>query len=1026
MRGCSRSRPHHAVRGRLSRAGLTLAALALALPAQAAAQAVPPDAIWRTFDTPHFRVTYPAELESLARHAAERAEYAWERLAAELTRPPRGPVELVISDNVDYSNAFATPFYNNRITVYAKPPVDHAALAFHTDWLDMVIIHELVHIFHLDRSGPFGRLVRSLFGRVPAPWPIFPVVMTPTWHTEGLATYFESRFTGAGRVHGSFHDMVLRTAALEDRFDTLDRVTGGYTPIWPGGMRPYIYGSMFVDWLAQQHGDTVAGRMVERTARSLVPTFLWFDWVGYRTMGRTFAREYRAFRADVAQRTFALADSLRALGLTTAERVTDRGQLTLYPRLSPDGAVLAYVSSDGREPVGTYLLDHATGATRRSERRNLDGLELTAASWLPDGSGLVYSQWQFRGPYRLYEDLYVMADGHERRLTRDARLTEPDVARDGRIVAVQLGGGSNRLVLVDGATGALTPITDAQHDRYWSAPRWSPDGRRIAVSRWQAPGEYDVVVLDAAGNLLFEATRDHAIDATPAWTPDGRWVLFFSDRSGIANLYAFDVAAAAAGVTGDAALRQVTNVLTGAFHPEVSPDGRWIYFAEYHARGFDIARIPFDPAGWRAPAPVRPHPEAYGEQPPGHTHLDRTAGAPRASAGGPERAYSALPSARPYFWLPIFFNEPVLGDAFGVTSAGQDVIGRHAWAASVALFPQPERRTDAWFSYANRALGNPIITVRAGRAWTGAVLSGRLPGEEEPVPVDRVRREDEVAVGLAFLQRRWRSGSRLGLSAERVWRRDQLADERFVLADPDNDLFGASATLAFWNRWAQPQSISPEDGVYLQVGGRYRRDLTPHQLEAVPFDWSYSEISTWNAGYLSLPLPGFSRHVLALRGSGLFRVGERAPLSNLGGAYGTALDAGLLGDLGGGVSAFLPVRGFAPGERFGSRAWSASMEYRLPLFLVGRGVGGGTLPIFLDRVSATLFGDAGDAWCPQDHMDARFCSTPDLTPLLSAGLELSLDLGLFYSPPLRARFGWALPLRPRDDVVHYVAFGLAF
>ena len=132
----------------------------------------------------------------------------------------------------------------------------------------------------------------------------------------------------------------------------------------------------------------------------------------------------------------------------------------------------------------------------------------------------------------------------------------------------------------------------------WSAPRWSPDGNRIAVSRWMRGGKFNVVLLDTLGNVEHQITDDEAIDATPAWSPDGRYVLFWSDRTGIPNLFAFDMR--------DRSLHQVTSVLTGAFQPDVSPDGRSIYFAGYHADGYHIQRMPFDTTAWRAVEPPRP------------------------------------------------------------------------------------------------------------------------------------------------------------------------------------------------------------------------------------------------------------------------------------------------------------------------------------------------------------------------------------------------------------------------------------
>src|SRR5687768_11898511 len=114
-----------------------LAALTLAA-AGAGAQGVDPRGEWRTLATPHFRVHFRAELEDQGRRAAASAESAWSLLAGELA-PPRGPIDLVLADNADLSNGYATRFPSNRVVVYAQPPVDASSLrSFYGDWLPVV------------------------------------------------------------------------------------------------------------------------------------------------------------------------------------------------------------------------------------------------------------------------------------------------------------------------------------------------------------------------------------------------------------------------------------------------------------------------------------------------------------------------------------------------------------------------------------------------------------------------------------------------------------------------------------------------------------------------------------------------------------------------------------------------------------------------------------------------------------------------------------------------------------------------
>ncbi|HEY8468445.1 MAG TPA: hypothetical protein VIL18_02325, partial [Longimicrobiales bacterium] len=975
-----------------------------------AAAQVPPHEDWRTFRTEHFRITFSPGLEALARHAAERAEAAYERLAQELADPPRGTIDVLLTDGVDFANGFATPFPSNRITIYATPPLDDLGLAYTRDWVELVIVHELVHIVHLDDTGILGSILRTVFGRVPFGWPYFPAIATPQWSIEGLATYFESRLTGAGRTRGSLHEMVLRTAVLEGRFESIDQATG-LGPVWPGSLRSYVYGSLFLDHLTREHGPEVLRAIVGRTARALVPPTLAFDRIGRKATGENFTDAWDAWRRELEERYGHLAEEIRSSGITQVESLTPGGYYLLHPRAGPDGRV-AFSAVDGRSASATRILDPATGEIRTLARRNGTG----PSAWLPDGS-LLLAQFEVEGQYRLFQDLYrVDGDGREHRLTRGARLAEPDVAPDGRrVVAVQRGGGRTRLVTYDLETGNLRPLAGGDAEE-WSLPRWAPDGTRIAAARWRPGGEHDIVVLDTLGRVLQELTRDRAIDGAPAWSPDGRYVLFWSDRSGIPNLYAYDLAAqVAAEGEGAARLRQVTNVLTGAFYPDVSPDGRWIYFTGYHADGFHIERIPFDPSAWREPAPLAP----MHEEPPASAPL-----APPSPGGGQQggeaRPYSAWPTLLPRTWMPILIDEGEPGLFVGVTTFGQDLVGRHEYSLEAAVSVDgSERRLTGAASYRWAGLGNPVLGIDASRRWD---LAGYVVLQDSSLR-EVHSREDVIAVSATLARQRWRSASSLTLGAEHVDERFLVQDAPGVRLTDDRDrLFGVFAGVAFNNARFYPFSISREDGVTLSIGARRRWDTNPSSA----IDRSYDEATAWIAGYKAARVFGFANHVFAVRASGVVRDGPAAPLVDVGGASGSTVSTGI-GSIGS-EGLFLPVRGFPEGVRAGTRAWSASIEYRLPIALIGRGAG--LRPFYLDRLSASLFADAGDAWCTaEEEARNRLCAAGAGTsaPLVSAGAELGLDITLFFGTPSRLRAGVAFPLKgPRDTPAYYLRVGHSF
>src|SRR5688500_2482625 len=185
---------------------MTGAALLMALDALPAHAQVKPNETWRTIETQHFRVTFTPELEVYARRAAARAEEAFVELSRKL-HPPRGKVDIVVTDRVDYSNGSATPFPSNRIILYANPPITESALRFVDDPIDLLVTHELMHVFQLDRARGLWRLGQAVFGRNPF---FFPAAFQPSWLLEGMAVHYETRLTGSGRLAGSGHRMFAR------------------------------------------------------------------------------------------------------------------------------------------------------------------------------------------------------------------------------------------------------------------------------------------------------------------------------------------------------------------------------------------------------------------------------------------------------------------------------------------------------------------------------------------------------------------------------------------------------------------------------------------------------------------------------------------------------------------------------------------------------------------------------------------------------------------------------------------------
>lgn len=852
------------------------------------------------------------------------------------------------------SNGLAGPFPRNRIIAYIQPPASDPALANHDDWLELLILHELVHIFHLDYAGGVWSPLRSILGRDPR---LFPEVFVPGWFVEGLATYIESEHSAGGRARGSDFDMLIRAAVLDDQLFPVDRAS--LDPVaWPAGNTRYLYGSLFVDYLAGRYGPEEVSDFIRNLGGQLIPYRV--NAAARRAFGRSLSDSWTDWQAMVREQAAEQIEEISRHPVSEPEMLTGEGRVASYPRFSPAGR-LAYAASDGRSDPAQRV---RIGDRWLDLRVNTVG----APSWI-DERRILVSQLDFVDPYNIRSDLYVLdMDGESRRITRGARLWEPDYRPESHeAVAVQASPGSNVLTRVDLDTGAIMPITQERPDVYWSSPAWSPDGQRIAASRWSAGSRADIVILDQDGHVVRTLTEGRALDMFPVWTEDGRHLLFTSDRTGVFNLYAYDLESDR--------LWQVTNVLTGALQGDVSPAGDEVVFSWARGDGFHIARLPWDPDTW-IPAEISE---------PAVTLRDIPQ-APRT----PSRDYSPWETLPPTYWSPVadFTEDAWLGFAI----SGEDLVERHLWWTEM-LTDVSGPRFMGGFGYRYRGLGNPTLGIGAEQEW---VAYDELDGG-----LDRRQRDAELSID--FRRRRWRSVGWLdaGLDLEDTDYFD-LASDSIVRTLPLD--LGSFVELGISTARNFGLSLDRQNGALGSVrlqSRRYLGNLGPDIAQR-----THWRATARTRAYRALDWFGFAPPTLALRLDGGLESSDAAPGFTLGST--TELSSGVPSAGGGGSRSTYPLRGYPSGVQFGNRVVSGTAEYRFPIRLVERGLG--LFPLSLDRLWGDVFVDGGTAWCPGgcSLRDPEAATSPD--PLFAVGAEAIIDLGVGYGGSIPLRFGVAVPL----------------
>ena len=941
-------------------AALLLLAAAGAAPARA--QYVEPYGRWRTIDTPHFRVSFPAPLEEQARRAAAQAEIAYAKLARHL-HPPRGKVDLVVADNVDYTNGFTTVFPSNRITIYMLPPLDVPSLEFYDSWFEEVETHELTHAFHLDRSAGWWGVAQDVFGRAPL---LFPNAYEPAWMTEGLAVYYESALTGAGRVKGTVSETIVRSTAQRSAFPYYDAWSLATTR-FPYGDIPYDYGAEFLNWLAIAHGDSTLPLFVERTSHRAVPFF--YNGAADEAFGVTFKSGWRLWRdsLDAQVRGLASPDA----PMTGWRDLTHDGHTAIRPRWSDDGS-LVYFGNLGKSFSEAYAID-STGARRALGRRNTGDTQVP----VDDGS-ILYAQLEYGDPYHVRSDLWRQLGSSVTRLTHGARLAQPDVRADGAIVAVRYEPATTSLVRVSRDGREITPLTGVAADTEWAEPRWSPNGHLIAATRWTRGGYADVVVLDTTGRVVRAFTHDRAFDASPAWSPDGNSVLFSSNRTGSTQLYV-------ALLADSAPPRLLSRSSTAIYYPSLAPDGKTLAAVRYDADGEHVGVAPFDTAG-AAPTP-----------------LDTIFPAPPYPAAerdtSPSRAYSPFPGLWPHYWLPLIGTNTMNGITLGAYTSGNDVIGRHAYFAQALADPWHYQNTfDAGYAYAG--LGQPVLTLQALQYWDQFTVY-----DSASAPVGSLfRRTRKLNLGLTLRRLRVYStafASLVGGIEQRHYTTspDSLLPLLSSYYQSDKRFWTVGAVAGYANAVQPVQGVSPEDGISSLVSGTFR------WLDGQSAVWD-EELEGSLAAYLALAHGSFAHPVLRARGAVGSVTGSNPSEFSLGGVSGGG--AVLLPGITLGSPRFFPVRGFSPGVEAGTRITAGTVELVLPLAAVHHGFG--FFPLFLDRSSITLFTDAGSAWGQYSSGDAQ------TNLIASVGGELTVFVGVPYDAAYSLRIGVAAPVKNGSGV----------
>jgi len=186
---------------------------------------------------------------------------------------------------------------------------------------------------------------------------------------------------------------------------------------------------------------------------------------------------------------------IKSITAETSAPITSGPGDDFSPTWSPDGTHIAYLSNS-TEGMGIYLVDVRTRASRKVfVPQSASQWEQGALTWSPDGESLAFPDHAGSNPSSSIVLLNL-------KTLQSQTLTTPP----------------------DGWEGDLTPA-------------FSPDGKRIAFSRASETAVRDLYWIAATGGPVHQITHDSAGIDSLAWFPDGKSIVFSSNRGGKSALW---------------------------------------------------------------------------------------------------------------------------------------------------------------------------------------------------------------------------------------------------------------------------------------------------------------------------------------------------------------------------------------------------------------------------------------------------------------------------------------------------------
>lgn len=667
---------------------------------------VPYDMEFITTRLENFYIHHTKEQEAFAHRFGYFLEKHLRELELDLNWKLEDPVDIVVNDRTDVSNAFAASFPYNKIVVYPIAYETEASVSEYHDWVEELAIHELTHIVANDSAFDMYKVLKFVFGNS-----VRPNGIQPRWLIEGLAVFQETERTPGGRGRSTFTEAVMRMAIRRnlmdaDNYVTLSRLNEGVF-WWPSGITPYLHGYA-IQAALEGHRERIkevpdtgsnnqsipgmisagnAGRFPFALNGNLENIY-GVDWeeAWQQLIDKLKARYSR--EEDLASGTCQLTKAGRYTGGASMSR---DGWLYFIADHPKTGRVLARVHRDIHciRDNDARRYDPASEEPRFEVLvKGISGSGASKVAVTPDGRFVAYAKLSPSGTRTFYDIyLYDVKEDTVRRITNGMRTRDPAFNDNGNHMAYvrNLGNGKQALVMRHMKFAKEFVVYESKLFERISAPHIT--GKRVYFSLHNNAGTEEIMVSRLTGKNTFSRPQRvipnfgkgrSYVERHPFVMNDGTIIYSATYKKEDPNfdgmraeIYSYK--------PGTSRPKRLTWSESGYNLWPIPVNEKQVLVSSYTISGLNLVRLETN----RMPDNVEPVSQVQSSL---HTHLTRRTAPNRLVTH--ERAdhdrYKKIKdksnyhtfktpatSMWPQYWIPLFFSVPE-GFQVGATTSGQD------------------------------------------------------------------------------------------------------------------------------------------------------------------------------------------------------------------------------------------------------------------------------------------------------------------------------------------------------------------